>query len=228
MSTARSRSRRPLSRTVHPCLSIFALFAALSVACGHRSADSPAASAPVVAPETGPSAKLHAAVARSRYDPPADGFLSDEQVEMYLRVREREQQDRHQPGGPPVPDVDLLAAHELHVNLKEFLWVKARVVEAKAAGAALLLLQQMGPIKRQAIARLEAQKAASQDPAEKARIEAQIAGLKAGEKRAAAEVTPAARHNAELLTRYAERLDDVEHRPSSHPTPAPAGGSTVT
>jgi hypothetical protein len=101
--------------------------------------------------------------ADDRYDPPADGKLTDAQVEMYLKVREREveiaraareQLEQHAEKAREKGDrsigglmeaykglgtaasfltADVRAAQELGYNTAEYMWVKGQVIKASAA-----------------------------------------------------------------------------------------------
>ncbi len=100
---------------------------------------------------------------KDQYKPPADGRLTDAQVQMYLKVREHEKQiasiarkqvqdqaKKVQADGDKslsgivdgfkalgsVADLatsDIRAAQDLHYNTAEYLWVKEKIIEASTA-----------------------------------------------------------------------------------------------
>jgi hypothetical protein len=101
--------------------------------------------------------------ANDKYDPPADGKLSEAQIQLYLKVREHEKQivqvakaeaqqhaDKAKKAGDKslagmmeglktigsVADVataDIRAAKDLGYNTQEYLWIKGKVLEASSA-----------------------------------------------------------------------------------------------
>lgn len=105
-------------------------------------------------------------ISRDTYDPPADGRLTEAQVQMYLKVREREvkiaQVTREQlkekaakvekageksiagmvEGFKAIKDVanfvtaDLRAAKELGYNTQEYMWVKGQILAASTSAMA--------------------------------------------------------------------------------------------
>jgi chromosome segregation ATPase len=102
-------------------------------------------------------------VADDKYTPPADGKLTDAQVQMYLKVRDHEKQiaqvaraeaqkhaDEAKKAGEhsisgmvesfktmgaaaEMMTADVRAAKDLHYNTQEYLWVKGKVIEASVA-----------------------------------------------------------------------------------------------
>lgn len=134
-----------------------------------------------------------------RFAPPADARLSEAQIEMFLRVRPREQAILRQPGGEP-PEAEVRAARELGVEPEEYRWVKERIVRA-------VLVRYRTAYKDVGRGRMMrdlilAQTAVA-DPAARAEIARQIAALRDGEP---IPDTPALRHNMDLVTQNQERL----------------------
>jgi hypothetical protein len=102
-------------------------------------------------------------VSNDKYDPPADGKLTDSQMQMYLKVREKEkaiaqvakkEAQAHADAAKKAGDksiaglmegfktmgsaadmltADIRAAKELGFNTQEYLWVKAQVMAASSA-----------------------------------------------------------------------------------------------
>lgn len=109
-------------------------------------------------------------VADDKYTPPADGKLTDAQIQMYLKVREHEKAiaqvakqelQKHSEAAKKEGDkslgglmegmkglsslgelatADIRAAKDLHYNTQEYLWVKTQILEASSSAAA----QKMG------------------------------------------------------------------------------------
>jgi hypothetical protein len=102
-------------------------------------------------------------VSKDKYDPPADGKLTDGQIQMYLKVREHEKQiaqvakkeaEQHAEAAKKAGDksiagmmegfktlgsaadmltADIRAAKDLGFNTQEYLWVKGQVMAASTA-----------------------------------------------------------------------------------------------
>ena len=112
-------------------------------------------------------------VADDKYTPPADGKLTDAQVQMYLKVREHEKQiaqvarqeaQQHADAAKKAGDksisgmvegfktlgsvadmatADIRAAKDLHYNTQEYLWVKAQILEVSTTAMARKATQAM-------------------------------------------------------------------------------------
>jgi hypothetical protein len=145
-----------------------------------------------------------AEVAKARYAPPANGRLVDGQVRMYLEVKERGWTIR-EAGGELA---DLRAALELGHNPKEFTWVGERIAEAKEAEAVSALEARVGKSRGEYLAMLEEERKAATKAAQVAEIDRQIEEFKTAQQ-ARTEVSPAVRHNIELLLKYKVELEDV-------------------
>jgi hypothetical protein len=182
-------------------------------------------------------------VAAAEYDPPADGRLTAEQIEMYLAVKRREQrihevaskslekksdaaeQDEGDMGFVDtmralgdvgdIATADLRAAQELGHNPKEYQWVEERVMEALLSQLSQRLQGQLAEGREQYLQMLEAQKQTLTDPAQRAKLDEQIAEVRrqmgeqvAGE--APSEVpSDALRHNIALVGKYREQIKAV-------------------
>lgn len=171
------------------------------------------------------------------YPPPADGRLTEGQVEMYLAVRKRELRIREvvignlqakgeqaeregRKVGPwegmkamgdlaDLATADLRAAQELGHNPKELQWVKERVLEAQVLATTEDLNQQVARSREDLLANLEEKKRAAAGAAERAEIDRRIAELKspAG---SSSEGDPAGAYNAGLLARYKDQLTRLQ------------------
>jgi hypothetical protein len=177
-------------------------------------------------------AKVTAEVVReaaaARYVPPADGRLTDAQVRMYLKVREREdrireaaaiEELRRRESAPArggarqaarddggLAAADLRAAQELRVNPKEYAWVRARVQEAESAAATQALIQRMAAGREQLLARMRRDRDALSDPQRRAAAEREIEDYKHALQATEPQMPPAVRANVALLARYREPL----------------------
>lgn len=141
----------------------FAVIAALAVACHH----SEHASKEEIQQELKHSgvSDLAQAMEKDKYEPPKDGHLSDAQVQMYLKVRDREKQiakvakedlqkhaDEVKKSGDhsiagamegfkamgSVADLvtaDIRAAKDLGYNTQEYVWIKGQILAASSAAA---------------------------------------------------------------------------------------------
>ncbi len=225
------------------------------------------------------------AAAAQRYTPPANGRLTEAQVRMYLKVREREdrireaaaqeslRRDTHAdaagqpPAGERTPEspadraadraapasgsapsgadtppadsglaaADLRAAQELHVNPREYSWVRERVLEAQTAATTLALFQKMAAGREQLLTHMRRDLEAQTDPAKRAAAARDIEDWKRGLQSTEPTVPPAVRANVALLARFREplaRLAVLEDQtlatsagletPPPAPTPKPA------
>lgn len=104
------------------------LLALLSVPFMCRSDAEPAA-APVSASPSLPSSSASA----ERFRPPKDGLLTNDQVSMFISVRERAraERDARLARGASAASVDRDVVDELGFNYDEYKWVKARVDEVR-------------------------------------------------------------------------------------------------
>lgn len=172
------------------------------------------------------------------YNGPADGKLTDQQVKMYIEVRQREQKIREvalkelKAKGDKakaenrevgmfeamkamgdladVATADLRAAHELGHNPNEYTWIKERVAEAQLNQMAQAMSQQLVKSQDSIVKMLEEQKKLATDDAQKAELDKQIAELKNSAAQAEANNTPGAQHNAELIAKHKDDFDKLQ------------------
>jgi hypothetical protein len=134
-----------------------------------------------------------------RFVPPADGRLSEAQIEMFLRVRPREQAILDQPGGDP-PEAEVRAARELGVEPEEYHWVKERIARAVLVRYRIAY-QDLG--RGRMMRDLILARAVVSDPVAHEEIGRQIEALRNGDP---IPDTPAMQHNLDLVARNQERL----------------------
>lgn len=142
----------------------------------------------------------------AKYDPPADGELTEGQVEMYIAVQERawkirqvaakkvEEKTKDAEGQDQqvgffdamrsLGDVgdfvtaELRAAQELGHNPAEYQWVQGKVIEAQMARATAGMREQMAGVGDQVVEMLEAQREAATDEETRRQLDEQIAEAK--------------------------------------------------
>jgi hypothetical protein len=158
---------------------VLLVLGACAASCGRRS---PQAAAPE--PPTAPSLEAR----REAYRPPADGKLTDKQVERYLSVLEKVRAARRAGGAPaaaPSGDAldmvsaDVAAARAQNQNAEEYLWVKERILEAEAAIMAARLNTNVGAMVDRTLADLKAKRADAADEASRKLLSEQIASFEA-------------------------------------------------
>lgn len=137
---------------------VLAAFAASSLA-GFACRQSKQAERPVVA--GGPARLLP-----RRFEPPADGLLTDRHLDLYGKVR-RAARDRSESD----------AARALGVDPDEFAWVRARIVEALVALDASRVRDASAQTYTRAIASLRTTLRSVRDPQTSRTVESQIAAL---------------------------------------------------
>jgi hypothetical protein len=101
-----------------------------------------------------------------RFRPPADGVLSDEQVDRFIRVR-RAAKGR----------TDAEAARALGVLPEEIAWTRARVVESLVALDARRVREASADVYAKALASLKAARAQTRDPGDARVLDEQMAAL---------------------------------------------------
>ena len=177
--------------------------------------------------------EIMAEVAKAKYASPADGRLTEKQVEMFLAVKEREREIREaavqemeakaQKEGEAdaaesarsVGDVvgltlaDLRAALELGHNPKEYTWVKERVAEAQVAEANRILSERVDENRAQYLAMLEEERKGATAGEQRAEIDRQIEEFKRKPDHAAS-ASPAVQHNLALLGKYRDELLEAQ------------------
>jgi hypothetical protein len=133
--------------------------------------------------------------ARPRFQPPADGLLTDAQIEMFLKVRQAA-------GRRPPSEV----AADMGVDPAELAWVRARITEALLA----LDARQVGEAAYEsygtALARLREGRRTTRDPKAAARLDAEIAVLERerGTLRRSDSASPASKNGARVAARRGE------------------------
>lgn len=146
--------------------------------------------------------------APTRFEPPADGRLTDAHVRMYLTVRRASQAFVREPQPSTSPErfvedfadsaeSEVAAARRVGVDPGEYRWVRARIAEATAAdarpGDALLA---------QIDAQVQASTASLQEKAQEP-----------GDSRSLSPADPAAvAYNRQLLGKYQRELDALSKR----------------
>lgn len=141
---------------------------------------------------------LMEATADDTYDPPADGRLTDDQIKMYLKVREQEKKiaqvarqeleakakKAEEKGEKSLAGLmagfqamgsvadfltaDIRAAHELGFNTAEYTWVKERVLEASGSAFQEQMMSSMNAMMEQGYADLKKQYEEATDEQSKA------------------------------------------------------------
>ena len=177
-------------------------------------------------------------VAAAQYDPPADGKLTDAQIEMYLAVRQRGKRIREVAGkelekksaeakkegeemglfeavqavgdAADIATANLRAAQELKHNPKEYQWVEERVTDALLAEMSQRVNAQLAEGRDEYVQFLEAQKQAVTDPAQRAELERRIAEMRGRAETAAEPPGEALRHNVALVAKYRDRIRAVQ------------------
>jgi hypothetical protein len=134
-----------------------------------------------------------------RFTPPADARLSEAQIEMFLRVRPREQAMLRQPGGEP-PEAEVRAARELGVEPEEYRWVKERIMRAVLVRYRIAY-KDLG--RGRMMRDLILVRTVVADPVAHEEIGRQITALRDDEP---IPDTPAMRDNVALVARHQERL----------------------
>ena len=139
---------------------------------------------------------------RSRVEPrfgaPADGLLTQAQVEMFLRVR-------RQVGSASVAE----AARGMGIDPAEFVWTRARIVEALGALDSARVVDAAIESNTRALAALRQARGATHDPKAMTRLDGEIAGIERqrASLRKADPLPPQLRRNAALV---APRRAEIE------------------
>ena len=165
-------------------------------------------------------------VEREGYRPPADGVLTVDQVEAFLKVR-REALRELSTAGPPAPlegeqgisgasesrAAEIRAARQLSVPVEEYLWVRERVLEAEAAAVTAKLNADILVLLEKTLASLRERRAAAPDEPSRQILDEQIASFSAEAarvKREAGEKEPeSVRANMKVLEPHRPRLSAI-------------------
>ncbi len=151
------------------------------------------------------------------YDPPADGRLTDAQLQMYLKVREKEKaialvarqeleakaKKAEAKGEKSIAGMmagfealgsaadfltaDIRAANELGFNTAEYGWVKERVLEASGAAFTEQMQQSTNAMMEQGYVELKKQHDATTDPESKKALAGMLAEYEKNKKEMAAQ-----------------------------------------
>ncbi|HMB53983.1 MAG TPA: hypothetical protein VKU40_11740 [Thermoanaerobaculia bacterium] len=176
--------------------------------------------------------------AQADYDPPEDGRLSEEQMEMYVAVQRRaakiRQVARQRMEGRTTENeegdkeigfaaamravgdlgdmmtAELRAARELDENPAEYQWVLGKVAEAQVAAVGNQARQGFARASAEMLEALEEQLEETDDADRREALREQIAELResAGEQEEAG-VSDANRHNMELYQRYRDEIEEA-------------------
>ena len=141
--------------------------------------------------------------ARATYQPPVDGKLTERQVRMYLEVKRRSRKNL-QPN-EPAASRDLRATLELGYNPKEMSWVRERMMDAWIALRGQELDRKIAASRARMLRDLETQASGTTDPARRAKLEKQIAGIRAAPP-VATRGAPAVEHNTVLIRRFESEI----------------------
>lgn len=173
--------------------------------------------------------------AEADYEAPADGKLSEEQVEMYVAVQQRaarirqvarQRMEEHTGGEEENKEIglaaamrafsdlgdvvtaELRAAHELGENPAEYQWVVARITEARLAAVGDEARSSFARAGGEMLAALEQQLAESDDEAQREALRERIAELRDGlAEQEEAALSEAQRHNLALYAEHRERIE---------------------
>jgi len=119
-----------------------------------------------------------------KYQPPADGRLSEEQVRKHLAGAQKSAESR---------------------------WVAARVREARMAGMAGGMDRKIAESRRGILSSLEERRRTLTDSAQQAEVDRQIAEIRRLLRGAPPEIPEAVRYNAELLARMEKTRIERKH-----------------
>ena len=152
--------------------------------------------------------------ARATYQPPADGKLTEAQVRMYLEVKRRTRKNLQR--DEPATTQALRATLELGYNPREMGWIQERIMDAWIALRGQELDRKIAASRVQMLRDLETQARETTDPARRADLEKQIAGIRAAPP-VATRGTPALEHNTALIRRFESEVARAfsEERPRS-------------
>lgn len=145
------------------------------------------------------TAEIMDQAARATYQPPVDGKLTERQVRMYLEVKRRSREKIQR--SEPAASQDLRATLELGYNPKEMSWVQERMMDAWIALRGQELDRKIAESRARMLNDLETQARAATDPAKRATLEKQIAGIRSAPP-VANRGAPAVEHNTALIRRF--------------------------
>jgi hypothetical protein len=176
-------------------------------------------------------------VADDKYDPPADGKITDAQMQMYLKVREHEKDiakvakseaqqhaDAAKKAGEKsiagmmeglktigsVADMataDIRAAKDLHFNTQEYLWVKSQVLAAAGAAATEKMAQAASASFDTAYAQAKKAYDEAKDEQTKAMYKQMLAGYEESKASMKQEIDPTVAYNRQIVSKYENALN---------------------
>lgn len=163
------------------------------------------------------------------FRPPSDGRLTTTSVERYLAVQKRASEltagVRLESGKPPgdavaqLATADFRAAQELGYDASEYRWVRERVREALGGPAESMNIDGvLKGLNAAALESLEARRAETEDPSERARLGEEIARIKTDLDRRSATPGPdqkpsspsALEHNRKVIEPFQAQLSHLE------------------
>lgn len=173
--------------------------------------------------------------AQAEYDPPADGRLSEGQMEMYVAVQRRaakirqvarqrldgrttenEEGDKQIGFGAAIRaagdfgdlmTAELRAARELDENPAEYQWVLGKIAEAQVATLGNQARQGFARASAEMLGALEERLEESENADEREALREQIAELRESAAEQEGGVSDANRHNLELYERYRAEIE---------------------
>jgi hypothetical protein len=153
-----------------------------------------------VDPQQLPSVRRLSSSLAPRFAPPATGELTPAQIDLYLRVRRAGRQGS-----------DIEAARALGVDPVEYVWVRARVLEALAWLDARRVQDGAGEAYARSAAVLREARRETRDPRTASRLDAEIAAVQreSGAVRRSDPGFAAGQRNADLVGRRRAEIDAV-------------------
>lgn len=173
---------------------------------------------------------------KDQYEPPADGRLTEKQVEMYLKVREQEKKiaqvakkelqahakeaegkekslagivEGFKAAGSfaDLMTADIRAAKELGFNTAEYQWVKEQVLAASGAAMTQKLQQASTTMMDQAYEQTKKQYDEATDETTKKMLGEMLAGYEKSRQEMKVDHDPAVTYNMQLLAKYENALN---------------------
>lgn len=174
--------------------------------------------------------------AEDKYDPPADGRLTEKQIELYLKVREHEKKiaqvakkelqahakeaegkekslagimDSFKAVGSfaDLMTADIRAARELGYNTAEYSWIKERVLEASGAAMTQKIQQASNTMMDQAYAQTKKQYDEATDETTKKMLGEMLANYDQSKREMTTEQDPTVQYNVQLLSKHENALN---------------------
>lgn len=174
--------------------------------------------------------------AEDQYEPPADGRLTEKQVQLYLKVREHEKKiaqvakkelqahakeaegkekslagimDSFKAVGSfaDLMTADIRAAKELGYNTAEYQWIKEQVLEASGAAMTQKLQEASNAMIDQTYVETKKQYEAATDETTKKMLGEMLAGYEQSRKETASEIDPTVQYNMQLLSKHENALN---------------------